>query len=71
MASSTLGSLKIFLGYAPGVGKAKVMVGEAKRRKIRGQDVVIAIITEDERLFSEDFSEGLETIPPARFSYGG
>lgn len=71
MTATTPGSLKLFLGYAPGVGKAKVMVEEARRRKARGQDVVIAIITEEDRLFSEDFSQGLETIPPARFSYGG
>lgn len=71
MPNGSPGILKIFLGYAPGVGKAKVMVEEAKRRKARGQDVVIAIITEEDRLFSEDFSQGLESIPPAKFSYGG
>ncbi len=68
------GTLKIFLGYAPGVGKAKVMVDEAIRRKSRGQDVVIAIITQEDRLFSQEFSADiteLEMIPPAKYNYAG
>jgi two-component system sensor histidine kinase KdpD len=71
MSSQTPGKLKIFLGYAPGVGKAKVMVEEARRRKKRGEDCVIAIISEGDRLISEDFNTGLDSIPPLSFSYGG
>src|SRR3954447_9127031 len=36
--------LKIFLGYASGVGKTMRMLDEARRRKERGQDVVIAAV---------------------------
>jgi hypothetical protein len=36
--------LKIFLGYASGVGKTMRMLDEARRRKERGQDVVIGAI---------------------------
>lgn len=36
------GRLKIFLGYAPGVGKSFRMLDEGRRRKLRGQDVVVA-----------------------------
>lgn len=36
------GHLKIFLGYASGVGKSFRMFDEARRRRERGQDVVIA-----------------------------
>jgi two-component system, OmpR family, sensor histidine kinase KdpD len=36
--------LKIFLGYAPGVGKSYRMLDEARRRFERGEDVVIAAI---------------------------
>jgi len=36
------GRLKIFLGYASGVGKSQRMLLEARRRKQRGQDLVIA-----------------------------
>jgi len=34
--------LKIFLGYAPGVGKSYRMLDEARRRHERGEDVVVA-----------------------------
>jgi two-component system, OmpR family, sensor histidine kinase KdpD len=71
MPDTYVGKLKIFLGYAPGVGKAKVMVEEARRRKGRGEDVVIAIISEGDRLISEDLNAGLDTIPPLSFNYGG
>jgi two-component system sensor histidine kinase KdpD len=36
------GHLKIFLGYASGVGKSFRMFDEARRRRERGQDIVIA-----------------------------
>lgn len=35
------GRLKIFLGYASGVGKSFRMIDEGRRRKERGQDVVV------------------------------
>src|ERR1700761_5714022 len=35
------GRLKIFLGYASGVGKSFKMIDEGRRRKARGQDVVV------------------------------
>ena len=38
------GHLKIFLGYASGVGKSSRMLDEARRRSDRGQDVVIGAI---------------------------
>ncbi len=36
------GRLKIFLGYASGVGKSFRMLDEGRRRRDRGQDVVVA-----------------------------
>ena len=36
------GPLKIFLGYAPGVGKSFRMVDEGRRRRLRGEDAVLA-----------------------------
>src|SRR5882724_1960072 len=55
--------LKIFLGYASGVGKTTRMLDEARRRKARGQDVVIGAVQarrspEDDALLSK-----LELIP--------
>ena len=38
---SARGRLKVFLGYASGVGKSFRMFDEARRRKERGQDVVV------------------------------
>ena len=38
------GVFKLFLGYAPGVGKTYTMLTEAIRRKSRGEDVVIGVI---------------------------
>jgi two-component system sensor histidine kinase KdpD len=57
------GRLKIFLGYAPRVGKSERMFDEGRRRLKRGQDVVIGAIqtkgaAELERAISE-----FETIP--------
>lgn len=38
------GRLKIFLGYASGVGKSFRMLDEGRRRRARGQDVVVGAI---------------------------
>ena len=38
------GRLKIFLGYAPGVGKTYTMLNEAHVLKKRGEDVVVGIV---------------------------
>jgi two-component system, OmpR family, sensor histidine kinase KdpD len=42
--SSAKGHLKIFLGYASGVGKSFRMLDEARRRSERGQDVVVGAL---------------------------
>ncbi len=38
------GRLKVFLGYASGVGKSFRMLDEGRRRHERGQDVVVGAI---------------------------
>jgi two-component system, OmpR family, sensor histidine kinase KdpD len=40
----TLGSLRIYIGYAPGVGTTTAMLDEARRRASRGTDVVVAAL---------------------------
>lgn len=65
------GKLKIFLSYAAGVGKVRVMVDEARRRHARGQDVVIGILEPTIREKLADVLDGLEIIPPSMFEYGG
>ena len=42
--ATTRGRLKVFLGYASGVGKSFRMFDEARRRKERGQDVVVGAL---------------------------
>lgn len=59
-----LGKHKIFLGYAPGVGKSFAMLDEAHRRKNRGQDVVIGIIDGRGRGPIDEQIEGFEIVPP-------
>src|SRR5689334_8320003 len=44
MAQELHERLKIFLGYASGVGKTVRMLDEARRRQERGQDVVIGAL---------------------------
>ena len=41
------GQLKIFLGYASGVGKSFRMFDEGRRRRERGEDVVVAAMQPD------------------------
>jgi two-component system sensor histidine kinase KdpD len=57
------GRLKVFLGYAPRVGKSLRMFDEGRRRKERGQDVVVAAgqekVTEEVR----NLLKGFEIIP--------
>lgn len=58
------GHLKIFLGYASGVGKSIRMLDEGRRRKIRGQDVVIAAIQPSAAPELQQIVESMEIIPP-------
>src|SRR5579872_2404077 len=65
-AHEARGRLKIFLGYAPRVGKSLRMFDEGRRRRKRGQDVVIGAI---QVKGSEDFANLIrefEVIPPLR-----
>lgn len=65
-AHETRGRLKIFLGYAPRVGKSLRMFDEGRRRRKRGQDVVIGAIqvkgSDDIASLIREF----EIIPPLR-----
>jgi two-component system sensor histidine kinase KdpD len=58
------GKLKVFLGYASGVGKSFRMLDEGRRRKMRGQDVVIAAVQPSSSPEVEELLRGFEMIPP-------
>jgi len=62
------GQLKIFLSYAPGIGKTYSMLNEANRRKIRGKDVVIGFVEAYNRKETLEQLNDLEVIPPKRYT---
>src|SRR5277367_1459226 len=62
--NTSRGHLKIFLGYASGVGKSLRMLDEGRRRKLRGQDVVIAATQACASPDVEEIIESIEAIPP-------
>src|SRR5438270_11012843 len=66
-----LGIFKLFLGYAPGVGKTYNMLSEGIRRKTRGEDVVIGIIETHGRKGVAELAAKLETIPRSVREYKG
>ena len=65
------GRLKVFLGFAAGVGKTYEMLNEANRRKQRGQDVVIGYIETHRRKGTEEQLGDLETVPRKQIEYRG
>jgi two-component system sensor histidine kinase KdpD len=65
------GSFKLFLGYAPGVGKTYSMLSEAIRRKSRGEDLVIGIIETHGRKGVEELASQLEAVPRKQIDYKG
>lgn len=66
-----IGLLKLFLGYAPGVGKTYAMLSEAIRRISRGEDVVIGVIETHGRRATADLASKLEVIPRRQLEYKG
>jgi two-component system sensor histidine kinase KdpD len=57
------GRLKIFLGYASGVGKSEQMLDEGRRRRERGQDVVVAAVQARQSPDIEQLLRQHEIIP--------
>jgi two-component system, OmpR family, sensor histidine kinase KdpD len=65
------GKLKIYLGYAAGVGKTYQMLEEAQEMKRHGRDVVIGYFEPHGRKDTIARTEGLENIPRRRLDYRG
>ncbi len=65
------GKLKIFLGYAAGVGKTYQMLEEAQSLKASGADVVIGYFEPHGRKDTIAKTEGLEMIPRKIVCYRG
>ena len=65
------GKLKIFFGYAAGVGKTYAMLKAARRAKEQGFDVVVGYIERHTRPDTLALAEGLEQISNKRIEYKG
>ena len=65
------GRLKIFFGYAAGVGKTYAMLEMAHQMKDMGVDVVAGYIEPHIRPATMKLVEGLECLPPLVVSYKG
>jgi two-component system sensor histidine kinase KdpD len=65
------GRLKIYLGFAAGVGKSFRMLEEGKRRTARGQDVVIGYIETHGRAGTVEQLGDLETVSRKKVDYRG
>jgi two-component system sensor histidine kinase KdpD len=67
----TRGTLKLFLGYAPGVGKTYSMLSEAIRRQKRGEDVVIGVVETHGRASTASLVNDLPAVPRQHLDYRG
>jgi two-component system sensor histidine kinase KdpD len=71
MADNPTGKLKIFLGFAAGVGKTYQMLEESRELKRRGVDVVVGYFEPHGRKDTIALMEGLEMVPRRRVEYRG
>ncbi len=70
-AAQSRGRLKIFLGYAAGVGKTYAMLEAARQRRAEGLEVVIGYVETHQRAETEALVAGLELVPRRRVEYRG
>lgn len=65
------GKLKIFIGYAPGVGKTWTMLNEGNRRLQRGEDIVIGYVEAHGRAETDKQIGSIPVIPRNKVEYAG
>lgn len=63
--------LKVFFGFAPGVGKTFAMLESARRLKAEGVDVVVGLVETHGRAETAALVEGLEVLPRRAVDYRG
>ena len=68
---SKRGRLKIYVGFAAGVGKTYRMLEEAHELRRRGVDVVVAFVETHGRADTAALLDGLEVIPRKKIEYRG
>jgi two-component system sensor histidine kinase KdpD len=71
MSGNQRGKLKIYMGYAAGVGKTYAMLEEAHELKERGLDVVVGYVEAHGRKDTIAKVEGLEIVPRRNVEYRG
>jgi two-component system sensor histidine kinase KdpD len=69
--ASGRGTLRIYLGAFPGVGKTYAMLSEAQRRRNYGEDVVVGFVETHNRKATAAMIGDLEVIPRKRIEYKG
>lgn len=67
--SSRRGLHKIYLGYAPAVGKTYEMLVEGRRRVAQGYDVVIGLLDTHARADTVALARALDVVPPLGVDY--
>ncbi len=70
-STSSDGKLRLFFGYAAGVGKTYAMLQAAQAMKREGRDVVIGYVEPHARPETQVLTEGLEALPRLEVSYRG
>src|SRR5579884_2387003 len=65
------GRLKVYLGFAAGVGKTYEMLQEAHRLKRQGVDVAVGVVETHGRAETAALLDGLEQVPRRRIEYRG
>ncbi|MFJ6095727.1 DUF4118 domain-containing protein [Williamsia muralis] len=69
--SSGRGTLEVYLGCAPGVGKTYEMLAHAHALVAEDIDVVVAVVESHGRAATASMTDGLETIARRRIDYRG
>lgn len=70
-ADAKRGSLKVFFGYAAGVGKTYSMLENAQRAKAEGREIVVGYVEPHGRPETEALLEGLKVLPVREYEYRG
>src|SRR6201996_459957 len=65
------GTLRVYLGAAPGVGKTYRMLDEGNRRLARGTDVVVAFVETPKREQTRESIGALPVIERKALTYRG
>jgi two-component system, OmpR family, sensor histidine kinase KdpD len=71
MSGCHLGRLRVFMGYAAGVGKTYQMLDEAQRLRRQGADIAIGYFEPHARKATIAMTEGLEAVPRHTLEYRG